>query len=56
MDAETKEQLETLLGCFKLRGDWYWHKSNEAEWVPVSEDLQDVLTQVRELLDNAQTA
>lgn len=46
---ELVELLEDILDCFfKNEDGWYEHKTLDAAWVPVSEELQDYLEQAQE--------
>ena len=46
------ELLENVLGCFiKRDGRWFSTKTNDGEWVPVGEDLQDYLEEAEEYVD-----
>lgn len=49
--SEHEELLTNILSCFhRKERDWYYHKTNDAEWVPVSEDLHDYLEEASEVL------
>jgi hypothetical protein len=48
---DLKDMLKSILDCFRKKGHWFLHKSNDGEWVEVSEDLNDHLTEVEEYLD-----
>lgn len=47
------DMLDLLLlleDCFVLRDDRYWHKAQDG-WVEVSEDLNDYLAELADLLE-----
>ncbi len=51
MNADTRELVENLVGCFhKNHRGWYEHKDNDSNWIKVSEDLQDYLEEAQEML------
>ena len=45
--------VDVIKDCFHLRGNWWVHKDNDGKLVEVSEDLNEALHELAEILEAA---